>query len=99
MKKYFFLLIVSFVFLDDLSVFASENERYRAFPMATGGYVFILDTREGHIWTWSNTGPEQVSSSGQNPRILYQGNIRKNMTVPPKSSVPPEASGVKPSRH
>ncbi len=69
----------------------AENERYKAFPMSPGGYVFILDTKEGHAWVWSNTGREQVSPSGKNPRIVYQGNVRKNMT-PPKQPASPQAA-------
>lgn len=63
----------------------ADNERYKAIPLAAGGYVFILDTQEGHAWTWSNAGPGQASPSGSNPRIVYQGNVRRNMT-PPKGA-------------
>lgn len=59
--------------------FASENERYKAIPMAAGGYVFILDTREGHAWTWSSGGTGGASANGVNPHIVYQGNVRQNM--------------------
>ncbi len=65
---------------------ASENERYKAIPMASGGYVFILDTREGHAWTWSSGGAGGVSAGGANPRIVYQGNVRQNMRANPKNS-------------
>lgn len=72
------------------SAFASENERYKAIPISTGGYVFIIDTREGHMWTWNNAGVGQTSPSGENPKVVYQGNVRNNMKVPPPP--PPQVS-------
>lgn len=79
---------------------ASDNERYKAIPMASGGYVFIIDTREGHAWTWNNAGQGQVSPSGVNPHIVYQGNVRKNMS-PPKTvpiSPPSKPPSAQPER-
>lgn len=70
---------------------ASENERYKALPIANGGYVFILDTREGHAWTWTSAGQGQVSPSGVNPHFVYQGNVRKNM-APGKAHTPSSSS-------
>jgi hypothetical protein len=70
---------------------AADNERYKAIPLAAGGYVFILDTLEGHAWTWSNAGPGQAGPSGSNPRIVYQGNVRRNMTPPKAANTPPAA--------
>ena len=64
----------------------ADVERYLAVPMGAGGYVFILDTREGHAWIWNNAGQGQVSKSGENPRFVYQGNVRNNMK-PPKPPV------------
>lgn len=64
---------------------ADGNERYKAIPLASGGYVFILDTKEGHAWTWNSAGQGQVSPSGVNPHFTYQGNVRKNMN-PPKTA-------------
>ncbi len=77
---------------------ATDNERYKAIPMASGGYVFIIDTREGHAWTWNNAGTGQVSKSGENPRITYQGNVRKNMKPPKLPIMPPEAQPGKQER-
>jgi len=68
----------------------AENERYKAIPMASGGFVFILDTREGHAWTWTNAGTGQVSKTGENPRFTYQGNVKKNMHPPKKTGSGPE---------
>lgn len=67
--------------------------------MASGGYVFIIDTREGHAWTWNSAGQGQVSPSGTNPRIIYQGNVRKNMSPPTKAPVgSPISSSPQPER-
>lgn len=59
----------------------ADVERYRPVPLGSG-LVFILDTREGHAWTWQSGTPGNASASGENPRIVYQGNIRKNMKPP-----------------
>ncbi len=50
----------------------AENERYKAFPMSPGGYVFILDTKEGHIWTWNTAGPKcRFKSIYINQQIIH----------------------------
>ena len=61
---------------------ASENERYKAIPASPGGPILIIDTKEGHLWTWNNMGIGEVDESGINLRIRYQGNLKKNMTPP-----------------
>lgn len=79
MPRYIILLIaLAWCGANSVS-FASENERYKAIPMASGGYVFIIDTKEGHAWTWSSGGTGGASSNGVNPHIVYQGNVRQNM--------------------
>lgn len=65
----------------------ADVERYRPVPLG-GGLVFILDTREGHAWTWQSSIPGGVSASGETPRITYQGNVRKNMR-PSQGTVSP----------
>ena len=80
------LLAGAFIQLSGGQAFA-ENERYKAIPMASGGFVFILDTREGHAWTWTNSLPGEASKNGENPRITYQGNVRANMKPPKKPSI------------
>jgi len=70
----------------------AQNERYKAIPMASGGFVFILDTKEGHAWTWNNAAQGQVSQNGENPRITYQGNVRMNMKPPKVPVISPEAA-------
>ena len=74
---------------------ASENERYKAIPASPGGPILIIDTKEGHLWTWNNNGVEETDAAGVNPRIRYQGNVRKNMKSPttpqsPTFSLPTE---------
>lgn len=61
---------------------ASENERYRALPTSPSGPILIIDTKEGHLWTWNNNGIEETDAAGVNPRVRYQGNVRKNMKPP-----------------
>ena len=66
---------------------ASENERYKAIPASPGGPILIIDTKEGHLWTWNNNGVEETDAAGVNPRIRYQGNLRKNMNPPKRANI------------
>lgn len=80
---------------------ASENERYRAIPTAPNGFVLIIDTKEGHLWTWNNNGVGETDAMGVNPRIRYQGNVRKNMKTPaskpkPSADTPADAQPASP---
>jgi len=63
---------------------SAENERYKAIRMASGGFVFILDTREGHVWMWNNALPFK---KGKNLQISYQLKVPMNMNPPQKSSI------------
>lgn len=100
--RYFALLCIAFWGCAQFwaaPVQASDNERYKAIPMASGGYVFIIDTREGHAWTWNSAGQGQASPSGSNPRIVYQGNVRTNMSPPKKLPAEPSVpSSPQPER-
>lgn len=69
------------------SASASENERYKAIPASPGGPILIIDTKEGHLWTWNNNGVEETDAAGVNPRIRYQGNVRKNMNPPKRANI------------
>jgi hypothetical protein len=63
----------------------AEDGRYEAFPLAGvlgskgggGGRAFILDTREGHVWIWSEneliTGPDGSRRYGAG--FIYQGKL------------------------
>lgn len=63
---------------------AGETGRYQAVPLESDGNtrgshrVFIIDTQDGHVWTWS--GNELVSSGGNErrygPAFVYHGKIR-----------------------
>jgi hypothetical protein len=68
------------------------DERYRAYPFGAG--FLILDTREGHLWTWGGTGGN-VTKNGENDNLSYQGAVRKNMT--PAASRNTISSGFAPS--
>ena len=72
------------------SASASENERYKAIPASPGGPILIIDTKEGHLWTWNNNSVEETDAAGVNPRIRYQGNVRKNIFVPKSSLAFPD---------
>jgi hypothetical protein len=63
----------------------AEDGRYEAFPLAGalgskgggGGRAFILDTREGHVWIWSEneliTAPDGSRRYGAG--FIYQGKL------------------------
>lgn len=61
-----------------------EDSRYEAFPLAGadggkgGGRAFILDTRDGHVWIWSEneliTAPDGRRRYGSG--FIYQGRLR-----------------------
>ncbi|MEW6120309.1 MAG: hypothetical protein AB1593_09500 [Pseudomonadota bacterium] len=63
---------------------ADDDRRYEAFPLAGadggkgGGRAFILDTRDGHVWIWSEnelvTAPDGTRRYGAG--FIYQGKIR-----------------------
>lgn len=63
---------------------AADNGRYQAIPLDAeaasrgGSRVLIIDSQEGHVWTWS--GNELISDSGSGRRygaaFIYQGKVR-----------------------
>lgn len=63
---------------------AADNGRYQAIPLdgeaasRGGSRVLIIDSQEGHVWTWS--GNELISDSSSGRRygaaFIYQGKIR-----------------------
>lgn len=67
-----------------ITAHAADNGRYQAIPLegeaaARGGSrVLIIDSQEGHVWTWS--GNELISDSGSGRRygaaFIYQGKVR-----------------------
>lgn len=71
-----------------LPVAAAEDGRYEAVVIPQAGRpgqssslypkVFILDTREGHLWTWSEN--EAIYEDARTPRfgsaLIYQGRLR-----------------------
>ncbi|HEY9098396.1 MAG TPA: hypothetical protein VIN38_05975 [Thiobacillus sp.] len=62
----------------------AEDGRYQALPLAGadggkgGGRAFVLDTREGHVWIWSEN--ELITASDGRRRygsgFIYQGKLR-----------------------
>lgn len=67
-----------------LGVSAADVGRYQAVPLegegpARGGSrVLIIDSQEGHVWTWS--GNELIGDSASGRRygsaFIYQGRVR-----------------------
>jgi hypothetical protein len=62
----------------------AEDGRYQALPLSgaeaskTGARAFILDTRDGHVWIWSEneliTAPDGRRRYGAG--FIYQGKLR-----------------------
>jgi len=62
----------------------AEDGRYEALPLSsaegskTGARAFILDTRDGHVWIWSEnellTAPDGRRRYGAG--FIYQGKLR-----------------------
>lgn len=83
--RIFCLFTCIFLFWESVAQ-ASENERYKAIPLGGGASVFIIDTREGHIWTWVNEG-RSAAPSGSNNQIRYQGNVSQKKTIEPHAGM------------
>lgn len=58
------------------SLLASENGRYQAEVIQGGAtpQVMLLDTRDGHFWTWSQT------IRGSDQQLRYQGRLRPGVS-------------------
>jgi hypothetical protein len=62
----------------------AEDGRYQALPLAGGdgskggGRAFILDTREGHVWIWSENELMAAPNGGRRygAGFIYQGKLR-----------------------
>ena len=56
---------------------SAEDGRYRAEIIQGGSapQVFLLDTREGHFWTWTQT------IRGADQELRYEGRLRAGKTA------------------
>lgn len=62
----------------------AEDGRYQALPLAGsdggkgGARAFILDTREGHVWIWSENELMSAPNGGRRygTGFIYQGKLR-----------------------
>lgn len=62
----------------------ADEGRYQALPLAGaaggqgGGRAFILDTREGHVWIWSENEPITAPDGSRRygAGFIYQGKLR-----------------------
>jgi hypothetical protein len=60
------------------------DERYQALPLAGaeggqgGGRALILDTRDGHVWVWSENEPITAPDGSRRygAGFVYQGRLR-----------------------
>jgi hypothetical protein len=76
--------IVLLGMLTALTAAQADDARYQALPLAGtdgskgGGRAFILDTRDGHVWIWSEnelmTAPDGSRRYGAG--FVYQGKLR-----------------------
>lgn len=83
MKAPFLLAMFLFASMTN-PVIAADVGRYQAVPMdgdgpgRGSGRVLIIDTQEGHVWTWS--GNELLGDGGSGRRygsaFVYQGKVR-----------------------
>jgi len=63
---------------------AADTGRYQAIamdgdsPARTGNRVLIIDTQDGHVWTWGGNELMPDSGSGRHygPAFIYQGKVR-----------------------
>lgn len=63
---------------------ATDDGRYQALPLAGaaggqgGGRAFILDTRDGHVWIWSENEPVAAPDGRRRygSGFIYQGKLR-----------------------
>ncbi|MEW6591395.1 MAG: hypothetical protein AB1418_10195 [Pseudomonadota bacterium] len=62
----------------------ADEGRYQALPLPGagagqgGGRAFILDTREGHVWIWSENEPIATADGRRRygAGFIYQGRLR-----------------------
>lgn len=63
---------------------ADDDGRYQAFPLAGSeagkgsGRAFVLDTRDGHVWVWSENELVTTPDGGRRygAGFIYQGKLR-----------------------
>ncbi|WP_461585466.1 hypothetical protein [Thiobacillus sp.] len=81
-----------------------EDGRYQALPPAGaeggsgGGRALILDTREGHVWVWSENELMAKPGGGRRngPGFTYQGKLRPGGA--PGETIDPRRSGSRAAR-
>ena len=87
-RPLFLLTTLLFCALPAASVSAQEDGRYRAIVLHEGGAalnsassspkVFILDSRDGHMWTWEQNA--WMKDAKGDPRFgtttIYQGKLK-----------------------
>lgn len=67
----------------------AEDGRYQALPLAGaeggkgGGRALILDTRDGHVWVWSENELIAAPDGGRRygTGFIYQGKLRPGSQV------------------
>lgn len=77
-------ILLATILTQPLLTYAGDDGRYQALPLTGadggkgGGRAFILDTRDGHVWVWSEN--ELITTPDGNRRygagFIYQGKLR-----------------------
>lgn len=78
------VILLASMLISPALALAGDESRYQALPLAGadggkgGGRAFILDTRDGHVWVWSEnelmTSPDGSRRYGSG--FIYQGKLR-----------------------
>ncbi len=88
LKRNTVVLLLTALLLWSGSLLAGEDGRYQAVVLHTAGAssgtgsispkVFILDTRDGHMWTWEQNARVQRKKGGLTfgNLLTYQGQLR-----------------------
>ena len=83
------VVVMLFSILITPNLFAQEIGRYQAVAIprieGDGKYVFIIDTKEGHTWSW-NEWPTRYKTDGSlmmygARQIIYQGKVRPGKKI------------------
>jgi hypothetical protein len=79
------VVVMLFSILITPNLFAQEIGRYQAIALpkvqsAPNSEVFIIDTKEGHIWIWFTQST--ISGVVQGGRyLIYQGNVKPGKKI------------------
>ncbi len=90
---FFSLWAIGLLFAGGSPAWADSDGRYRAIVLHEGGSsnnsatlapkVFILDSRDGHMWTWEQNARKRTPKGGLSfgNALIYQGRVRPGKTA------------------